>query len=132
MYNGCIPKGWEDNTMQELMRERLKEAGIDVTAALERFMGNETLLERFLKKFLDDTNYEKLAAAIDAGQQEAALTAAHTLKGISGNLSMTGLFALLTEQVAAFRDNDWDRAVELMPEIAKHYETISAAIKTLA
>lgn len=118
--------------MQELMRERLKEAGIDVTAALERFMGNETLLERFLKKFLDDTNYEKLAAAIDAGQQEAALTAAHTLKGISGNLSMTGLFALLTEQVAAFRDNDWDRAVELMPEIAKHYETISAAIKTLA
>lgn len=131
MYNGCIPKGWEDNTMQELMRERLKEAGIDVPNALERFMGNETLLERFLKKFLDDTNYEKLAAAIAAGQQEAALTAAHTLKGISGNLSMTELFALLTEQVAAFRGNDWNRAVEMMPEITKTYETLSAAIKAL-
>ena len=131
MYNGCIPKGWEDNTMQELMRERLKEAGIDVPNALERFMGNETLLERFLKKFLDDTNYEKLAAAIDAGQQEAALTASHTLKGISGNLSMTELFSLLNEQVSAFRADDWDRAVELMPEITKTYETLSAAIKAL-
>ena len=117
--------------MQELMRERLKEAGIDVPNALERFMGNETLLERFLKKFLDDTNYEKLAAAIAAGQQEAALTAAHTLKGISGNLSMTELFALLTEQVAAFRGNDWNRAVEMMPEITKTYETLSAAINAL-
>lgn len=117
--------------MQELMRERLKEAGIDVTAALERFMGNESLLERFLKKFLDDTNYEKLAEAIDAGQQEAALTASHTLKGISGNLSMTGLFSLLSEQVSAFRADDWDRAVELMPEITKTYETLSAAIKAL-
>ena len=131
MYNGTIPKGWEDNTMQELMRERLKEAGIDVPNALERFMGNETLLERFLKKFLDDTNYEKLAAAIDAGQQEAALTASHTLKGISGNLSMTELFSLLNEQVSAFRADDWDRAVELMPEITKTYETLSAAIKAL-
>lgn len=117
--------------MQARRKEKLGEAGIDVSAALERFMGNEALLERFLKKFLNDASYEKLVAAIDAEQQEDALAAAHTLKGVSGNLAMTELFALLTEQVAAFRANDWDKAVKLMPEISKSYEMISAAIRAL-
>lgn len=117
--------------MQAQTKQRLEEAGIDVSAALERFMGNEALLERFLKKFLNDVNYEKLVTAINAGQREDALTAAHTLKGVTGNLAMTELFDLLTEQVAAFRAGDWDRAANLMPEISKSYETIFAVIKGL-
>lgn len=117
--------------MQELMRKKLEEAGIDVSGALERFMGNDALLERFLKKFLNDTNYEKLTSAVSAGNQEDALTAAHTLKGVAGNLSMTGLFDLLNTQVTAFRDGDWDKAVNLMPEISKNYEALSAVIKEL-
>ena len=117
--------------MQELMKDKLIGAGIDVPVALERFMGNEALLERFLKKFLNDASYGKLVAAIDAHQSEEALTAAHTLKGISGSLAMTELFDLLTEQVAAFRANDWDKAVNLMPEITRKYETFSAVIKAL-
>ena len=39
--------------------------------------------------------------------------------------------ALTAEQVAAFRANDWDKAVELMPEITIKYETVLAAIQTL-
>lgn len=117
--------------MQELMKEKLMGAGIDVPVALERFMGNEALLERFLKKFLKDASYEKLVAAIDAHHGEEALAAAHTLKGVSGNLAMTELFDLLTQQVAAFRARDWDKAVNLMPEITIKYETVSAAIQTL-
>ena len=117
--------------MQALMKERLEAAGIDVAAALERFMGNEALLERFLKKFLTDTNYEKLAAAIGAGQKEDALAAAHTLKGVSGNLAMTELYDLLTAQVAALRAGDWDKAVKLRPDISKSYDIISAALKAL-
>ena len=117
--------------MQDLMKEKLMGAGIDVPVALERFMGNEALLERFLKKFLKDASYEKLVAAIDAHQGEEALSAAHTLKGVSGNLAMTELFGLMTQQVAAFRANDWDKAVELMPEKTIKYETVLAAIQTL-
>ena len=44
---------------------------------------------------------------------------------------MTELFGLMTQQVAAFRANDWDKAVELMPEITIKYETVLAAIQTL-
>ena len=38
--------------MDEGKRTRLKAAGIDVDGALERFMGSDVLLERFLKKAL--------------------------------------------------------------------------------
>lgn len=117
--------------MQAEKRERLEKAGIDVSGALERFMGNDALLERFLNKFLSDANYEKLTAAMDAGDKETALTAAHTLKGVCGNLSMTELFDLLTKQVAAFRAEDWDGAKALMPSIILAYGQIVDAIKGL-
>lgn len=39
-------------------KERLMAAGIDVNGALERFMGNEALLEQMLNKFKDDTHFQ--------------------------------------------------------------------------
>lgn len=117
--------------MQTLARERLENAGIDVTGALERFMGNDVLFIRFLKKFLSDPNYQKLAAAIDAGDQENALTAAHTLKGVCGNLGMTDLFDLTAKQVAAFRAGRWEDAIRCMPSISLAYERVIAGIKGL-
>lgn len=117
--------------MQADKREKLEKAGIDVSGALERFMGNDALLERFLNKFLSDTNYEKLAAAIDAGDQETALTVAHTLKGVCGNLAMTELFELLTNQVAAFRAGGWEEGKSLMPNITLAYEKVVDAVRGL-
>ena len=114
--------------MDQEKRKDLEAAGIDVQSALERFMDNEMLLERFLKKFLDDPNYEKLKAAQAAGDREGAVTASHSLKGVCGNLSMTELFDLLTRQVAAFRADDWEGAVAMMPELDRMYEGLCAAI----
>ena len=85
--------------MDKAKKERLTAAGIDVDGALERFMNNEALLERFLRKFPADPNYETLTAAFAAGDWEEALTASHTLKGMCGNLSLTALFSLLSRQV---------------------------------
>ncbi len=114
--------------MDSARRQRLMDAGLDVPAALERFMNNETLLEKFLAKFPADPNHDRLAAAIAAGDQEGALTAAHTMKGVCGNLSMTALFDLLTRQVAAFRAGDWDGAVAMMPELDRLYDGLCTAI----
>ena len=117
--------------MDTSVREKLESAGIDVAGALERFMGNDALLERFLKKFPDDPNYGKLTAAIANQDQEAALTAAHTLKGVCGNLAMNQLFELLSRQVAAFRAGDWQTAAGLMPPIREAYCRITGEIKNL-
>ena len=115
--------------MTESLKTQLIKAGVDVNNALERFMGNEALLERFLKKFPQDGNYQKLCAAMEASDWEAALTAAHTLKGVCGNLSIAPLFDLLTNQVAALRADDWHSAEEMMPQISKAY---TAAIDVIS
>ena len=115
--------------MDQEKRKDLEAAGIDVQSALERFMDNEMLLERFLKKFLDDPNYGKLKEAQAAGDWEGAVTASHSLKGVCGNLSMTELFDLFTRQVQMLREGDEAGAADLMPAIIQSYERVNQAIR---
>ncbi len=115
--------------MDESRKQILISAGIDADDALERLMGNESLLERFLKKFLEDENYEKLKSAVSAGEQDAALTASHTLKGVCGNLSISGLYGLLTRQVQLMREDNWNEAAAMMPDISKAYEKAADAVR---
>ena len=114
--------------MDNERKQRLVDAGIDIADALDRFMGNENMLERFLGKFVADQNYQKLLTALEANDAEGALAAAHTLKGVSGNLSMKRLFELLSEQVKAFRDGDFEGAKAMMGSITDVYNMITVAI----
>ena len=84
-------------------KEILTAAGIQADEALERLMGSEALLERFLKKFLQDKSYEELVSAIEGQELERAFRAAHTLKGVCGNLSLNRLGDLVKEQVELLR-----------------------------
>ena len=110
-------------------RAQLEAAGVDVGQALARMMGSEALLERFLTKFLADPNYDRLCRAVADRDEAAALTAAHTLKGVCGNLSMTALFETLTAQVAEFRAGDWAAAAGRMPAITRAYGEAVRAIR---
>ena len=114
--------------MDNLRLKQLTDGGIDVDEALGRFMGNEGLLERFLKKFADDENYEKLKAAVKDGDAEAMLTASHTLKGVCGNLSMTELFTLFDRQVKELRAGNTEGAAMLMDEIDVSYGKVMRAV----
>ena len=115
--------------MDQEKQKCLESVGIDVQGALGRFMNNEMLLERFLKKFLDDPNYGKLKEAQAAGDREGAVAASHSMKGVCGNLSMTSLFDLLATQVALLRAEDWAGAMALMPEIDGAYEKTCRVIR---
>ena len=117
--------------MEQRIKERLEQGGIQVDSALHRFLGNEELLFRFLKKFPQEDTYLYLEKAIAQQDWEAAQNLSHTLKGVCGNLSMTGLFDLLTRQVAAFRAGDTALAVELMEQIAPAYRQAAQAIAGL-
>lgn len=71
--------------MDNQLLNELKTAGANVDEALERFMGNEKLYEKFLKKFAEDPSYVSLLDAIEKEDNHAAFIAAHTLKGVCGN-----------------------------------------------
>ena len=58
----------------------------------KRVMNNAKLYAKLLTKFKTDTNLEDLVAFAVAQDWENAQAAAHTIKGIAANLSLTELF----------------------------------------
>ena len=64
-----------------------KRQGIDIAELSERFMNNDALMTRFLSRFPQDKNHDMLKRALADGDVQAAYNAAHTLKGVTGNLS---------------------------------------------
>ena len=57
-----------------------------------RVMNNAKLYAKLLTKFKNDTNLDDLSSFVEAQDWEKAQGAAHTIKGIAANLSLTELF----------------------------------------
>ena len=72
--------------------EQPEALGVAYDEAKTRFMNNENVLLKFLKKFVNNTNYQALKDEIEADDKENALLHSHTLKGNCGNLSLTALY----------------------------------------
>ncbi len=113
--------------------ENLTRAGMDVEGFLNRLMGNASLVRMFIQKFTEDKNCERLVAAFAAGDMHAAEMASHTLKGMCGNLSLTELYRLFTEQTNLIRAGAYGQAESMMPEItARFRQTIDGMKAFLA
>ena len=65
---------------------------INKEEGIKRVMNNAKLYAKLLTKFKDGTNLNDLLSFVDAQDWEKAQGAAHTIKGIAANLSLTELF----------------------------------------
>ncbi|MCI2058070.1 MAG: Hpt domain-containing protein [Oscillibacter sp.] len=107
---------------------KLTDAGINTQEGLTRFSGNEALYERFLRRFPADDNFARLCRAVEERDAAAAFTAAHTLKGITGNLSMNRLYGDLCPLVEALRRGELARAEELLGPVVRDYDAVAAVL----
>lgn len=96
----------------------LEALGVNTEEALKRFMNNSSLYVRMLGKYPAAAEDSAVAEKFAAKDYEAALTAAHTLKGVSGNLSLTPLFKNYSEIVALLREGKNDEAEKLCEQTA--------------
>lgn len=110
---------------------RLERLGMDVPSTLARFLDNEKMLIKFLKKFEADDNMVKLSAAIKGGDVKTAFEAAHVLKGISANLSLGNLNALISEQTELLRKDHLTQAGKMLPEVQEAYDEAKQIISIL-
>lgn len=110
--------------MDNTWKQRARNAGIDIDSGVERFSGNEMLYEKFLHRFADDKSYSELVTALSAGDCDAAFNAAHTLKGVSGNLSLIRLKNLVSKQVEYLRAGNLDAAKLMMEDISAAYKDV--------
>lgn len=112
-------------------KEAMEKIGMDVAGALERFMGNEVLYIKFLKKFLDDKNYENLKKYMEEENIEEAFRCAHTLKGLGANLGMEQLYRCISPLVEMLRSGTMEGAAKVMEQVTDEYEKIVRLIQTM-
>lgn len=72
------------------------EKYVDLEDALNRIRGNRKLYKILLQSFLNDPRIDELVGNIERGDLAAAAKDAHTIKGASANLSLTGLNEAVT------------------------------------
>jgi HPt (histidine-containing phosphotransfer) domain-containing protein len=81
---------------------------INQEEGLKRLMNNKKLYTKLLNKFKAETNLDELKRFIETQDYENAQISAHTLKGVSGNLSLTALY----EQAVAIESQIKDRSLD--------------------
>ncbi|WP_374347857.1 PAS domain S-box protein [Chitinimonas sp.] len=76
-----------------------------IATVLRRFGGNQALYQEFLGEFLAEAErtVDELMVAIASGKQDAAVIAAHTLKGVAATIGASALAARAKELEAALR-----------------------------
>ena len=79
-----------------------------------RILQMDRMIDRFIRKFLDDETYGRLMAAYAAGDHTGMFESSHAMKGVCANLGLDALSSLAGEIADEFRpgrDRRWDDAV---------------------
>lgn len=95
----------------------LKSLGVNTDEALQRFMGKSELYEKMLGKLTAAINDVPVMPAFDAEDYQKALESAHTLKGVTGNLSVTPLFEGYAKTVDLLRAGEPLKARQVYEEM---------------
>ncbi len=106
--------------------DALKSFGANVDEGLGRCMGNEALYLKLVATIPGEKNFGKLSESIQNNDLDGAFEAAHALKGVLGNLSLTNMYdkvADITELLRARTEIDYsEKVAEIMnarDELAK-------------
>lgn len=95
--------------------DKLRTFGANVDEGLARCVGMEALYLKLVNSIFKEPAFERLEKGIRAGNLDEAFEAAHALKGVLGNLSLTPLYepvAELTEKLRNRTPGDYEPALK--------------------
>lgn len=115
------------------LRECYDSIGSDFEKSVQRMCGKESMLAKFVKKFLADLTYPELATAFESGDIATAFRAAHTLKGLCLNLGFDALEKSSSELTEALRNtaSPAPNAAELYEQVKRDYDMTTSALKSV-
>ena len=105
--------------------------GYDYAGAIERVSGDEELLHSLLDMFAADASFSQLMSALDARDASEGFRAAHSLKGSSGMLGMTGLFEAMKLITEPLRCGDAEKALQYRTKVECEYTAAIGMIECL-
>lgn len=110
--------------MEKLCIE-LAENGVDIERVIERFMGNEALYIKFLKRFVEeDRSFQNMQEYLRKEEYEEAFKAAHTLKGLLANLGLDAVMHSVTVITEKLRTGSLEGVQELMETAEREYKSV--------
>ena len=95
--------------------DKLKEYGADTQKGLALCMNSEDFYLRMVSMIIQENSFEALEKAIADNDLEEGFKAAHALKGVSGNLSLTPLYdkvCEITELLRAKTEMDYSELLQ--------------------
>ena len=109
-----------------LTLDKLKEYGADTEDALARCMGKEDFYLMLVGKAVEDSNFSVLKDAVERKDYDSAFSAAHALKGIVSNLSLTPLLKPVIEITELLRSRTDMDYTGLLSDIAARKSDLEA------
>ena len=98
--------------------DSLKAYGANTAEGLTRCMNMEAFYLKIVGMILEDPNFGRLQAAMEARDAVAAFEASHALKGATGNAALTPIFepaSALTERLRGNTDARWTPSATAWP-----------------
>lgn len=100
------------------LKECYDAMGADYDKAIT-YLRSEKLLSKYVLKFLDDKSYELLCTSFANEDWGESFRAAHTIKGISQNLSFTKLIDSASALTESLRGGECSDASPALFEVLK-------------
>ena len=107
-----------------------EQTGSDYLEARSRMVDDKRIF-RFVKMFGNDSSFERLTLAMEAGDAGEAFRAVHDLKGVSLTLSLTSLAGSASAVTEALRSGDMKLARTLYPALKECYTGVVSLIGEL-
>jgi len=109
----------------------MAEASFDTEDLVERLMGNEDLARRLAGAFVDrmPEQLAALAEAISNSDAEATMFAAHTIKGVAGNVGCGDVQQLASRLEKFGESGDFALASDALPKVTAAFEAVRPALR---
>ena len=112
------------------LREMYEICGGDLDKVMARLQ-SEVLVRKLLGMFLGDQSFATLDAAMAEQDTEKAFRAAHTLKGMTGDLGLENLYKATSALTEALRHEGNGDPNLLYQDVKESYEIAVNAIKQI-
>ena len=106
-----------------------EETGSNYQAALSIMM-NDALIERMIKKFMENNSYNAILEAYAQNNIKEVFALAHTFKGVTGNLALTKLYEHASILTEATRDKESANIDKEIEELKSTYKLVKEKYET--
>lgn len=111
--------------------EEMEAVGLNVPDMIEHFMDSESMFMKYLYKFFDSADgvVMELTSAAEKEDYSAMLFAAHSLKGLAGNIGLNGVYLPAKKLVDEIRAGDHSECAADFRKLQECYYRASKIVK---